>query len=218
MSGNLPKPETLLPGIRKAAILLVTLGEEASAELLRQLEDQEVQDLGREIARLSSVTSEQAESVLDEFHQMSVAHQYVLKGGMDYARKLLNAAYGPEAAKKVLDRLVSALGTEVVNFDALHKADPQQLAKFIHSEHPQTIALVLSHLNPTQAAALLGSLPAEMRSDIALRMANLDQISPEVIAKIATLIDQKLKALAEFSRESYGGLRAVPQMSNRLHS
>jgi flagellar motor switch protein FliG len=217
VSVNLPRPEAI-PALRKAAILLVTLGEEASAEMLRHLEEQEVQQIGREVARLGGVTSEQAEAVLEEFHQMSLAHDYMLKGGIDYARKLLNTAYGPEAAKKVLDRLMVALGTEVVNFDALHKADPQQLAKFIHNEHPQTIALVLSHLNPTQAAALLISLPAEMRSDSALRMANLDQISPEVIAKIATVIDQKLKALGEFSRESYGGVRAVSEMFNRLDS
>jgi flagellar motor switch protein FliG len=106
----------------------------------------------------------------------------------------------------------------MVTFDALQKADPQQLAKFIHNEHPQTIALVLSHLNPTQAAALLTSLPNEMRGDIALRMANLDQISPEIISKIATVIDQKLKALGEFNRESYGGVRAVSEMFNRLDS
>jgi flagellar motor switch protein FliG len=217
MSVNLPRPEQLT-GVRKAAILLVSLGEDISADLLRQLEEDEVQQIGREVARLTSVSSEQAENVLDEFHQMSIAHDYVLKGGIDYARKLLNNTYGPEAAKRVLDRLISALGTEVVNFDALHKADPQQLAKFIHNEHPQTIALVLSHLNPTQAAALLVSLPSEMRSDIALRMANLEQISPEVIAKIATVIDQKLKTLGEFSRESYGGVRAVSEMFNRLDS
>ena len=217
MGVNVVKPDAL-PGIRKAAILLVSLGEDVSADIMRQLEDDEVQQIGREIARLSSVTAEQAESVLDEFHQMSLAHDYVLKGGIDYARKVLQAAYGPEQAKKLMDRLVSTLGTEIVNFDALHKADPQQLAKFIHNEHPQTIALVLSHLNPTQAAALLVSLPMEMRSDIALRMANLEQISPEVVAKIATVIDQKLKALGEFSRESYGGVRAVSEMFNRLDS
>ena len=217
MALNQLKPETI-PGIRKAAILLITLGEDTSAEVLKQFTEEEVQTLGREVARLSSITPEQAETVLEEFHQMSLAHDYVLKGGIDYARKLLNAAYGPESARKVLDRLMTALGTEVVTFDALHKADPQQLAKFIHSEHPQTIALVLSHLNPTQAAALLVSLPSEMRADIALRMANLDQISPEVITKIATVIDQKLKALGEFSRESYGGVRAVSEMFNRLDS
>jgi flagellar motor switch protein FliG len=106
----------------------------------------------------------------------------------------------------------------MANFDALQKADPQQLAKFIHSEHPQTIALILSQLNSSQAAGLLESLPPEMRPDVALRMANLDQISPEIISKIAGIIGQKLKALGEFSRESYGGIRAVAEMFNRLDS
>ncbi|MSV30639.1 MAG: flagellar motor switch protein FliG [Bryobacterales bacterium] len=217
MVANLPKVSEL-PGIQKAAILLVSLGEEASAEILRELEEDEVQKLGREVARLGSVSADQAECILDEFHQLSLAHDYVLKGGMDFAKKLLANAYGPETARKLLDRLTKTLGTETVSFDALQNADPQQLAKFIHNEHPQTIALVLSHLNPTQAAALLVSLPPEMRSDIALRMASLDQISPEIIGKIATVIDQKLKALGEFSRESYGGVRAVSEMFNRLDS
>src|SRR5437879_1669420 len=124
MSVNLPRPETM-HGIRKAAILLVSLGDEVSAEVLRELEDSEVQEIGREVARLNAVTAEQAEAVLEEFHQMSLAHDYVLKGGIDYAKKLLNTAYGPEVAKRALDRLLSALGTEGVNFDALHKADPQ---------------------------------------------------------------------------------------------
>ena len=207
-----------LPGLRKAAILMVSLGEDSSAEILRELDEDEVQTLSREIARMGAVPPEHVEAILEEFHQMSVAHDYMVKGGIDYARKLLVSAYGPESAKRIVDRLVKTLGTEMVTFDALQKADPQQLAKFIHNEHPQTIALVLSHLNPTQAAALLTSLPNEMRGDIALRMANLDQISPEIISKIATVIDQKLKALGEFNRESYGGVRAVSEMFNRLDS
>jgi len=207
-----------LPGLRKAAILMVSLGEDSSAEILRELDEDEVQMLSREIARMGAVPLEHVEAILEEFHQMSVAHDYMVKGGIDYARKLLVSAYGPESAKRIVDRLVKTLGTEMVTFDALQKADPQQLAKFIHNEHPQTIALVLSHLNPTQAAALLTSLPGEMRGDIALRMANLDQISPEIISKIATVIDQKLKALGEFNRESYGGVRAVSEMFNRLDS
>ena len=208
----------VLPGIRKAAILLITLGEQTSAEILKQMDEEEVQLIGREVARISSITSEQAESLLEEFYQMAVAHDYVLKGGIDYARKVLISAFGPEHAKKMLDRLVKALGSEAATFDALQKADPQQVAKFIHNEHPQTIALVLSHLNPSQAAGLLISLPPEMRSDVALRMANLDQISPEIISKIAGIIGQKLKALGEFSREAYGGVRAVSEMFNRLDS
>ncbi len=213
-----PPKSTEISGLQKAAILLVSLGEEASAEILKALEEDEVQKLGREVARLGSVSAEKAETVLDEFHQLSQAHDYVLKGGMEFARKLLVSAYGPEQARKLLDRLVKTLGTEAVSFDSLQNADPQQLAKFIHNEHPQTIALVLSHLNPTQAAALLVSLPPEMRPDIALRMAGLDQISPEIIGKIAGVIGQKLEALGEFSRESYGGVRAVSEMFNRLDS
>ncbi|MFN0170853.1 MAG: flagellar motor switch protein FliG [Bryobacteraceae bacterium] len=218
MITNAEKPPPPVPGLRKAAILILVLGDEASAEILRNLEEDEVQTLSREVAKLSAVSAEQAESILEEFHDMSLAHDYVLKGGIDYARRLLISAYGPEHAKKLLDRLMKSMGTDMVSFDVLQKADPQQLAKFIHNEHPQTIALVLSHLNPTQAASLLVSLPAEIRSDIALRMANLDQISPEVISKIAGVIEQKLKALGEFSRESYGGVRAVSEMFNRLDS
>lgn len=127
-------------------------------------------------------------------------------------------AFGPDTAKRLVDRLVKALGAEAVSLDALQKADPQQLAKFVHSEHPQTIALVLSHLDITQAAALLVSLPSNLRADVAMRMANLDQISPEIVHKIAAVIGQKLKALGEFSRESYGGVRAVAELFNRLDS
>ncbi len=218
MIQNLETATPTIPGIRKSAILMVILGEAACSEVLKHMDEDEIQDIGREIARISSITSEQSEEVLKEFYNMSVAHQYVLKGGIDYARKILINAFGPEHAKKMLDRLVKALGAESASFDTLQKADPQQLAKFIHNEHPQTIALVLSHLNPSQAAGLLISLPPEIRSDVALRMASLDQISPEIISKIAGIIGQKLKALGELSRESYGGIRAVSEMFNRLDS
>jgi len=206
------------PGLRKAAVLMIILGDQISAEILRQLDEEEVSALGREVARISSISNDQAESVLEEFYQMSMARDYVLKGGIDYAKKMLMNAFGPEHAKKLVDRLVKTLGSELASFDTLQKADPQQLAKFIHNEHPQTIALILSHLNASQAAGLLISLPAELRADVALRMANLDQISPEIISKIASIIGQKLKALGEVSRESYGGVRAVSEMFNRLDS
>src|SRR3984957_10219274 len=198
------KPEVeQLSGLRKSAVLMIMIGDEASSEILKQLDEDEVQAISREIARVQSLTSEQAEGVLEEFYQMAIAHDYVVKGGIDYARKILISAFGPEAAKKMLDRLMKSLGNETLSFDALQKTDPQQLAKFIHSEHPQTIALILSHLNPSQAAGLLFSLPAELRADVALRMANLDEISPEIISKIASVIGTKLKVLGEMSREAY---------------
>jgi flagellar motor switch protein FliG len=207
-----------LPGLRKAAILLVMLGDEASSSIMRNLDEDEIQEVSREIARVQSLTPEEAEGVLEEFYQMSVARDYVVKGGIEYARKLLVTTFGSEHAQRMLDRLMKTLGNETLSFDALQKTDPQQLAKFIHSEHPQTIALILSHLNPSQAAGLLFSLPAEMRSDVAVRMASLDQISPDIISKIATVIGMKLKSLGEMSRESYGGVNAVAEMFNRLDS
>jgi flagellar motor switch protein FliG len=207
-----------LPGLRKAATLLIVLGEQSSAELLTHLSEEEVQKVSREVAKITSMSSEQAEAILTEFHHMSTAGDYVARGGIDYARKLLTVAFAPDVAKRMLDRLQKALGAEAASFDAIQKSDPQQLAKFIHNEHPQTIALVLSHLSSTGAAALLVSLPAGLRADVSQRMASLDQISPDVIIKIASVIGQKLKTLGEFNRESYGGVRAVAEMLNRLDS
>src|SRR5215471_19392937 len=201
-----------IPGPRKAAILLMMIGEDVSSLILKELDEDEVQQIGREIARVQSLSSEEAEGVLEEFSQKVASHEFMLKGGVDYARKLLYAAFGIENGRNMMDRLVKTLGNETLSFDALRKTDPQQLAKFIHSEHPQTIALILSHLNPSQAAGLLFSLPAEMRADVALRMANLDQISPEIISKIAVVIGSKLKSLGELSREAYGGMHAVAEM------
>src|SRR5579885_2523130 len=198
--GGVEKDREGLSGLRKAAMLLIVLGEQTSAELLQQLSEDEVQKVSREVAKITSITSEQAESLLHEFHHLSAAGDYVARGGMEYARKLLTRAFAPELAKRMLDRLAKALGADADSFDAIQKADPQQLAKFIHNEHPQTIALVLSHLNSSQAGSLLMSLPAGLRADVSRRMANLDQISPEI------------------SRESYGGVRAVAEMLNRLDS
>lgn len=220
ITNALPEKESVqrYSGLQKAAVLMVTLGEELSGMVLKHLEEDEVAAIGKEVARIPAITAAEAEGILDEFYQMSMAQDYVLKGGLEYARKMLMSAFGPETATRILDRLVKLLGHDTASFDALQKADPQQLAKFIHSEHPQTIALILSHLGPSQAAGLLFSLPPELRADVALRMANLEQISPDIISKIAGIIDQKLKALGELSRESYGGVRAVAEMFNRLDS
>jgi flagellar motor switch protein FliG len=207
-----------LAGIKKAAMLLILLGDKISGELVKQLSEEEVQLVSREVARLESISAEQAEALLEEFYQMNMAHEFVVRGGIDYAKKMLVSAFGPEVATRLIDRLAKAMGGNYENLDILQKADPQQLAKFIHNEHPQTIALVLSHLGASQAAALLVSLPSELRADVALRMANLDQISPEIVNKIASVIGQKLQAIGEFSRESYGGIRAVSEMFNRLDS
>jgi len=215
---NTTKTAVTISPLRKAAVLLLTLGEETSALLMRQLSEDEVQAVSREVARTSAVTPEQAEAVLDEFQQMVVAREYVLKGGLEHARRLLVSAFGPEAAEKILFHLQRTLRSDSEDFTALQKADPQQLARFVQNEHPQTIALIVSQLSPSQAAALLMALPAEIRSDVTMRIANLDQISPEIIGRIASIIHQRLKGLGQLSRQSYGGVRAVAELLNRLDS
>ena len=207
----------VLTGARKAAVLLITLGEAVAGQVMKHLDEDEVQRIGKEVALAQKITAEQAEEVLTEYYEMSLAHDYVIRGGVEFARNLLLEAYGGEKGKRMLDRILKHLGGESLSFEALQKADPQ-LAKFIHSEHPQTIALILSHLNPPQAAGLLSSLPEQIRADVSMRMANLDQISPDIIAKIATLIGAKLRELGEMSRQSTGGIHAVAEMFNRMDS
>jgi flagellar motor switch protein FliG len=215
---NSAKNQEIVPGIRKAAVLLLTLGEDTSAELMRQLSEEEVQTVSREVALTSAIAHELAESVLNEFQQMVVARDFVLKGGLDHARRILISAFGPESAEKLLVHLQRSLRMDTEDFSALQKADPQQLARFVQNEHPQTIALIVSQLSPTQAAALLGALPTLIRSDVTMRMANLDQISPEIIGKIAGIVHQRLKGLGQLSRQSYGGVRAVAELLNRMDS
>jgi flagellar motor switch protein FliG len=215
MITNIPPGETI-SGIRKAAILLVVLGEEASADLLHQMTEDEVRKLSHEVARVINVNGEQSSKVLTEFYQMAVARQYAAQGGIDFAKKLLQKAFGGDESRRMVEFLIKSMGDTTATFDSLQKTDPQQLARFIHNEHPQTIALILSHLVPTQAAALLGSLPANLRADVALRMASLEQISPEIVAKIAGVISHKLLSIGGFSREAYGGVRAVAEICNRM--
>ncbi len=205
-----------ISGIRKAAILMVLLGDEASANIFRYLQEDEIQELSKEISRLGNIDSEVADGVVEEFHRLTMAQTCMAQGGADFAKKLLVKAFGNESSKKLLDRLNISLQGTIIGFDSLQKADPAQLSRFIQAEQPQTIALVLAHLNSSQAAALLSSLPAPLRAEVVMRMANLEQISPDIINKITAILEQKLRSLGEFSRESYGGVRAVAELINRL--
>jgi flagellar motor switch protein FliG len=206
-----------LSGTRKAAMLLISLGDQASAKIVSQLSEDEIQRVSKEVARIKSLSGDQVEGVLEEFYNLTLASDYVVSGGFDYARKMLIAAFGPEAGLRLLDKLPKDIG-KPNSFGSLQKAEPRQLARFLQLEHPQTVALVLSHLDSSKSAALLSSLPEEVRGDVALRMAGLDQIAPEIITKIASVIEEKLKGLGDFSRESRGGVRAVAEMFNRLDS
>lgn len=204
-----------LSGLQKSAILMVTLGDDAAASIFKFLEEDEIQQISREIAVTKHVQPEIADEVMDEFHTMAMAKSYISQGGIEYAKKLLIKSVGPEVARKIIDRLVKALESSA-GFTSLERANPQQLSKFIQSEHPQTIALILAHLNASQAAELISSLPEALRSDVAMRMASLQEISPEVVRRISLILEQKLEALGSFATEAYGGVRAVAELFNRM--
>lgn len=212
MSGQKSGP---LNGVRKAAVLCLVLGDEAASEIFKFLEEDEVQAISREIATLSRVSSEMADDVVEEFHQMMLARSYVMSGGLDYAKRLLVKAYGPEIAKRVLDKITRSLES-TAGFEALQKADPQQLSKLFQNEHPQTIALVLAHLDASTAADTLQSLPAEQHADVVLRMANLQAISQDVIRRVSVVLDQKLKSAGSDNRQTVGGFKTVAELCNRL--
>jgi len=204
-----------MTGLQKAAYLLVSLGDETASNIFKYLEEDEIQQISREIAVTRHVQPEQADEVMEEFHTMAMAKSYITQGGIEYAKKLLIKSVGPEVARKIIDRLVKALESSA-GFTSLERANPQQLSKFIQSEHPQTIALILAHLNASQAAELISSLPEALRSDVAMRMASLQEISPEVVRRISLILEQKLEALGSFSTEAYGGVRAVAELFNRM--
>src|SRR3954470_3886643 len=168
---------TTLSGVRKAAVFTVLLGEESSTAMFKYLHEDEIEQIAREVAILGSVPATTGEQVLEEFHNMWQAAEFVARGGVEYARKLLVKSLGADMARRLLDKLVTSFESTVV-FTAIEKADPQQLSKFILAEHPQTIALILAHLRPSQAAQLVGLLPDDVRVEVLTRMANLDEISP----------------------------------------
>jgi flagellar motor switch protein FliG len=207
--------QTMLSGPKKAAILVLTLGEEAAAEMFKHLQEEEIERITREIASIGTVGPESSERVLEEFHGMARAAAFVARGGVEYARRLLSRSFAQDTAIRILDRVVRSFKS-TAGFASLEKADPQQLSKFILAEHPQTIALILAHLNTSNAAQLVSLLPDDLRADVLTRMANLDEISPEVIMRISAVIEQRLKTLGGPSREQHGGVRAVAEVFNRL--
>ncbi len=202
-------------GAKKAAILMISLGDDVSSKILAYLNEEEIQDVTREISMLQEVKPEVSSDILEEFHQMTLAKEYIAVGGVDYAKNLLKKSLSPEQARKIIDRLMKYLGTGS-GFDSLQKVDPKILSKFIQKEHPQTIALILSHMDLTKASSTMGSLPKELQVEVAERMANLEEFSPEVINKISKVLQKKLDQLTSSSVEIHG-VKTVAEMLNRMN-
>jgi len=203
-------------GVHKAAILMVVLGEDAASQIYRHLPPADVEQITREIAALNPVSAEGVLTVLEEFERLVMAGDYVAQGGTEYANKLLVRAFGEEGAKELLRQVSLTAEMSAAKLDSLRKADPQQLAKFIEGEHPQTIALILAHLEAKQASTLLMRLPEELRSEAIKRLAQLRQFSPEMAQRVSLVLHRRLEALGEQSRRAYAGLRGVADLMNRL--
>lgn len=199
-------------GLRKAAILIVLLGEEVASHIYRNLAEQDVHRLTQEIADLDRISPETAIAVLDEYHKLALTQDYLAQGGTEYAEKLLIKAFGEDGARQLLQHVTHAAEMSASKLDSLQKSDPQQLAKYLEREHPQTIALVLAHLTAKQASALLLRLPEEMRAEAVKRLAQLRQFSPDV----SSVLHRKLEALGEQSRRAYAGFKGVADLLNHL--
>ncbi len=199
---------------QKAAILLMILGPELSGQVLKHLEERHVEELSLEVARLDKVTADHREQVIKEFHEVALAQDYISEGGLEHARRVLEAAFGPEKAKEILERIQAAM--QVVPFEFLKRADPSQLLSFIQDEHPQTIALILAYMPLNSAAMVLGKLAPELRADVAARIAMMEQTPPEVIRRVEQVLEKKVSSLLNQEMSQAGGPKALVDLLNRV--
>ena len=198
----------------KIAILLIQLGEDVTTLLFSHMEVDVITEISRYIATAKSMDKNVAAAVLEEFYALMQSNQYMRSGGLEYAKEILYRTFGPETAQKILDKLAKSMENSK-SFGYLTKVKPQQLADFIMTEHPQTIALILAHMDSTSAAETLSFFNDELRSEVVVRMANLGDISPSIIKRVSTVLEGKLESLTSYKVE-VGGPRAVAEVLNRL--
>lgn len=206
--------DSSLSGVQKAAILLIVLGPERSAEIFKHLKEDEIEELTLEIANTRSVSPSVKDSVINEFYEVCLAQQYIAEGGINYAKELLEKAYGEEKALDVIGRLTASL--QVKPFEFVRKTDASQLLNFIMDEHPQTIALVLSYLTTQQSAMIIAALPPDRQADVARRIAVMDRTSPDVIKEVEKVLETKLASLVNQDYTIIGGVDAVVDILNTV--
>ena len=212
------RPPTSLTGVRKAAVLLVAVGEELAKQILRVLPDADVQRITEELADLRGITPEDSAAVLEEFWQLLETQNFMVHGGLDYASKLLQDTFGKERADDLLMLVRRSQEAAQGNLAKLQKTDPQQLGKLLDSEHPQTIALVLAHLDPRRASMVLENLSEGHKVVAVQRLAEMRQFSPEMAQKVAHILHRRLESVGDTARRSYSGFKAVADLLNRLNA
>ncbi|OGO78884.1 MAG: flagellar motor switch protein FliG [Clostridiales bacterium GWB2_37_7] len=203
-----------LNGRQKAAILLITLGPEKSAQIFKHLKEEDIEQLTLEIANMRTVSPDEKESILNEFYQVCLAQEYISEGGIAYAKEILERALGGQKALDVINKLTASL--QVRPFDFVRKADPSQILNFIQGEHPQTIALILAYLKPQQAATIVSALPQDKQADVARRIAVMDRTSPDIIKEIERVLERKLSSMVTQDYTMAGGITAIVDILNSV--
>jgi len=204
-----------LKGIQKAAILLIALGSDLSSRVLKQdFNDAEIEQLTQEVSNMIKIPVEVRDAVLDEFLEIQRAREYLVHGGLHFAKEMLEKALGQQKASEILDKLTKDM--KAVPFSSLRKTDPKHLFNFIREEHPQTIALILAHLTPEQAAVILASLPPEMQSEIARRIAIIDRFTPDIIRDVEATLESKLSSVVQQDHSVVGGIQSLVDILNRV--
>lgn len=195
-------------------MLLISLGPDKSAEIFKHLKEEEIEQLTLEIANIRSVSPEEKDRVLDEFYQICLAQEYIAEGGIGYAKDILEKALGSQKAVDIINKLTVSL--QVRPFDYVRKTDPTQLLNFIQGEHPQTIALILSYLKPSQASIVLSALPQDKQADVARRIATMDRTSPDVIKEVERILEKKLSSLVTEDYTAAGGVQSIVDILNSV--
>ncbi|MCP4646034.1 MAG: flagellar motor switch protein FliG [bacterium] len=201
-------------GRTKAAIFLACLGPESASRVLSSMSEEEIESLTLDLSSLGAVDPDVRQSIVEEFHQMYIANRYVTQGGIEYARSILETALGPERALEILTRLQSSL--QEVPFEFLKRADPAQIVSFIQDEHPQTISLILAHLDPAVSAVVLSALSQEVRADVVCRIASMDRTPPEIVREVERVLERKMASVFSQGFTFAGGVKEVAEIMNRI--
>ncbi|WP_213974458.1 flagellar motor switch protein FliG [Tepidanaerobacter acetatoxydans] len=206
--------QTKLTSKQKAAILIVSLGPEIAANVYRFLNEEDIEQLTLEIANMRKISNEEKNEVMEEFYQMLLAQNFITEGGIDYAKEVLEKALGTQKALEIINRLTSTL--QVRPFDFVRKADSSQLMNFLQNENSQTIALIMTYLDPEQAASFLSSLPPEKQVDIARRVATMDRTSPDIIMEVERVLERQIASVVTEDYTNIGGIQAVVNILNNV--
>lgn len=201
-----------LTGKEKAAIFLACMGSEKASRIMSSMSEEEVEELTLNLSALEAIDPEKRTDVIEQFYEMAVANKVVTQGGIDYARQLLEKAFGPDRTIEILTRLQSNL--QDVPFQFLKKADPAQIVTFIQDEHPQTISLILAHIPAQTSAMVLSALPNETQTEVVMRIATMERTPPEVVREVERVLERKMAAVFTQGFTFAGGVKEVAEILN----